>query len=114
MGRPRLTKRKMLTPQEKANFVSFQGSRNDSPSSFTNSFKALRIVKENSMTGELHSHPNNKMRGGRPPKSHDSKGTFARKIYNNYTSYKRLRTEKMTPKELPEKEVVIRVTCFGI
>ena len=48
MGRPRLTKRKMPTPQAKANFVSFQDSRNDSPSSFINSFEALRTVKENS------------------------------------------------------------------
>ena len=63
MGHPRLTKRKMPTPQEKANFVSFQDSRNDSSNSFTNSFEALRMVKENSMIGELRSHPNNKMKG---------------------------------------------------
>ena len=57
------------------------------------------MMKENSMTSELRSHPNNKMKGGKPPKSHYSKETFAIGIYNNYTSYKRLRTEKMTPKE---------------
>ena len=116
MGRPRLTKRKMPTPQEKANFVSFQDPKNDSSNSFTNSFEALRMVKENSMTGELRSHPNNKMKGGRPPKSHYSKETFAKKIYNNYASYKRLKTEKMTPKEfaLRKKKLLLesRISVF--
>ena len=57
------------------------------------------MVKENSMTSELRSHQNNEVKGGRPPKSHYSKEIFAKRIYNNYTSYKRLRTEKMMPKE---------------
>ncbi|KAH7657797.1 hypothetical protein IHE45_17G045100 [Dioscorea alata] len=38
-------------------------------------------------------------KGGRPPRFHQSKNTFAKKIYNNYTSYRKLQTEKMTPRE---------------
>ena len=99
MGRPRLAKRKILAPQQKGNFVSFQDSRNDSSNSFTNFFEALRMMKKDSMTGELCFHLNNEIKAGRPPKSHYSKEIFAKRIYNNYTSYKRLRTEKMMPKE---------------
>lgn len=51
------------------------------------------------MTSELYSQPNNKMKGGWSPKSHYSKETFAKKIYNTYTSYRKLETQKMTLKE---------------
>ncbi|KAH7691876.1 Retrotransposon gag domain-containing protein [Dioscorea alata] len=63
MGLPRLTKRKIPSPQEKASFVSFQDSKNNSSSSFTNSFEPLRMVKENSTTGELRSQQNNIKKG---------------------------------------------------
>ena len=57
------------------------------------------MVKENSIVGELRSQPNNKMKGGWPPKSHYSKETFAKRIYNNYTFYNKLKIKKMKPKE---------------
>ena len=72
------------------------------------------MVKENSMIGELGSHPNNKMKGGRLPKSHYSNETTAKRIYNNYTSYRKLKTEKMTPKEfaLRKKKSLLESRAF--
>ena len=107
----------MASPQDKENFVTFQDSRNDSSGSFTNSFEVLQMVKENSTTGELRSQQNDRRKGVRPPKSHYQKENFAKKIYNNYVSYKKLLIEKMTPQEfsLRKKKLLVesRASTFG-
>ncbi|KAJ0972424.1 hypothetical protein J5N97_020383 [Dioscorea zingiberensis] len=98
----RLTQRKVKIPKQKLDFVSFQGHRNDQRGSFSNSFEPLRLVWKNSTTAELRPQPQEN-KGCRPPKSYH-KGSFSQNLYETYAASKKLRSEKMTPKEFYEKK----------
>lgn len=69
------------------------------------------MVKKNSTIAELYSQQKDMRKEGRPLKSHYYKETFVKKIYNNYTSYRKLKIEKMTLKEfyLRKKKLIMEL-----
>jgi len=97
----KLAQRRVKTPKQKLDFVSFQEHKNQM-GTFNNSFEPLKLVKKNATTTVLRPQLN-RNNVGRYPKAYH-KDSFGQNVYKTYTESKKLQSEEITPKEFYQKK----------